>query len=120
MPVNFSIKQVPENVAERVRQRARANRRSLQSELLLIIEHAAAGDPPVTDRVGEPPAPAYASPQRHRKGAGKAVRKPDAPPRSAGKLSLDQLWQRARKLGAATPDESTAIIRRDRDVRHGR
>jgi plasmid stability protein len=38
MPVDFSIKNVPDDVAEEVRRRAARNRRSLQGELLVILE----------------------------------------------------------------------------------
>jgi antitoxin FitA len=41
MAVNLSIKEVPEAVAERLRQRAERNHRSLQGELMAIIELAA-------------------------------------------------------------------------------
>jgi plasmid stability protein len=46
--VNLSIKAVPEALAERLRQRAERNHRSLQGELMAIIERAAYGadDPP--------------------------------------------------------------------------
>lgn len=37
---NWSIKDVPEDLAERVRLRAARNHRSLQGELMAIIEHA--------------------------------------------------------------------------------
>jgi plasmid stability protein len=39
--VNISIKNVPEEVAQRLRDRAEKNRRSLQRELLVILEEAA-------------------------------------------------------------------------------
>ena len=42
MSVNLSIKGVPETLAERLRARAERNHRSLQGELMQIIEHAAA------------------------------------------------------------------------------
>ena len=42
MPVNLSIKNVPDELAERLRERAERNRRSLQKELLVILEGAAA------------------------------------------------------------------------------
>ncbi len=45
MPVNLSIKNAPDDVVERLRQRAEQNHRSLQGELLAIIE-AAAKDAP--------------------------------------------------------------------------
>lgn len=40
MPVNLSIKNVPDSLARRLRRRAKTNRRSLQNELLCIIEEA--------------------------------------------------------------------------------
>ena len=42
MPVNLSIKNVPDDVAQRLRERAERNHRSLQGELLSIIEEAVA------------------------------------------------------------------------------
>lgn len=42
MGVSLSIKDVPEALAERLRRRAEANHRSLQGELMAIIERAAA------------------------------------------------------------------------------
>ena len=41
MPVSLSIKSVPDDVARRLRERAARNHRSLQNELLVIIESAA-------------------------------------------------------------------------------
>ncbi len=40
MSVNFSIKNVPEPLADAVRARAERSRRSLQQELLVILEEA--------------------------------------------------------------------------------
>jgi plasmid stability protein len=40
MPVNLSIKNAPDDVVTRLRQRAEKNHRSLQGELLSIIEEA--------------------------------------------------------------------------------
>lgn len=40
MPVNFSIKNVPDDLAERIRERARRHNRSLQGELMTILEEA--------------------------------------------------------------------------------
>ena len=41
MPVTLSVKNVPEKLAERLRQRATSHHRSLQGELLAILEAAA-------------------------------------------------------------------------------
>lgn len=43
MAVNFSIKGIPEATAARLRERAQRNHRSLQGELMAIIESAALG-----------------------------------------------------------------------------
>lgn len=42
MPLNLSIKNAPDEVVVRIRERAKRNHRSLQGELLAIIEQAAA------------------------------------------------------------------------------
>jgi plasmid stability protein len=38
MPVNLSIKDVPDEIAEALRERARQNHRSLQGELMVMLE----------------------------------------------------------------------------------
>ncbi len=38
MPVNLSIKNVPDDLAERLRDRAKLSHRSLQGELMFILE----------------------------------------------------------------------------------
>ncbi|HSQ71260.1 MAG TPA: Arc family DNA-binding protein [Rubrivivax sp.] len=55
MGVNLSIKDVPEAVAERLRQRAVRNHRSLQGELMALVERAAAEEAasPTAGRAGE-------------------------------------------------------------------
>jgi len=40
MPINLSIKNAPEDVVDRLKKRAAANHRSLQGELMAIIEAA--------------------------------------------------------------------------------
>ena len=51
MPVNLSIKNVPDEVAEGLRNRAALNQRSLQQELLEILKQAAKGQAPVSIEV---------------------------------------------------------------------
>ena len=46
MSVNLSIKGVPDSTAQMLRQRAARNRRSLQGELMAIVEEAAHAQPP--------------------------------------------------------------------------
>lgn len=40
MPVNLSIKNVPDELAERLREQAKRHHRSLQGEMLMILEDA--------------------------------------------------------------------------------
>lgn len=44
MPVNLSIKNAPDDVVRRLRERAERHHRSLQGELMAIIEAAARDD----------------------------------------------------------------------------
>ncbi len=46
--MNLSIKNAPEDVVQRLRRRAERHRRSLQGELLAIIEAAAQEEQPMT------------------------------------------------------------------------
>jgi len=78
MPVNLSIKSVPDDIVERLRLRATRNHRSLQGEMMAIIEAAV---------------------------------------RAASPLSPDEVLAEVRRIGLATPDESAAMIRADRDAR---
>ena len=48
MPVNLSIKNVPDDVARGLRNRAALNQRSLQEELLEILKQAAKDQGPIT------------------------------------------------------------------------
>ena len=73
----LSINNVPEETMERLRERAQRNHRSLQGELLTIL-----------DQVLNP-----------------------------GKLTVEELVQRVRASGLKTGDDSTRIIREDRDSR---
>jgi plasmid stability protein len=45
MPVNLSIKNVPDELAERLRRRAERSHRSLQGELMTILTEAAERSP---------------------------------------------------------------------------
>jgi plasmid stability protein len=48
MPVNLSIKNAPDGVVQRLRERAERHHRSLQGELMAIIEAAAQEERPAT------------------------------------------------------------------------
>jgi plasmid stability protein len=48
MPVSLSIKNVPDHLADRLRERAEKAHRSLQGELMAILEEAVYGTDPLT------------------------------------------------------------------------
>ena len=64
MSLNLSIKGVPEPVAERLRARAERNHRSLQGELMAIIERAAAEGDAAQERMHGAMAQSVAVPAR--------------------------------------------------------
>ncbi|WP_422298225.1 FitA-like ribbon-helix-helix domain-containing protein [Candidatus Binatus sp.] len=77
MTVTLSIRNVPAALVKRLKRKAAIHKRSLQGELIAILEEAA----------------------------------------SPSRLTVDELWQRARRLGPPTPGDSTKMIREDRDAR---
>lgn len=89
MPVNLSVKNVPDTLAERLRTRAERNHRSLQRELLSILESAAGERSPLTS----------------------------SRPRSSDHISIDELVARTRKLFPQGTASSVAFIRAMRDGR---
>lgn len=66
MAVNLSIKNVPDALAERLRARALANHRSLQGELMAMLDRA------LGDSVAEQARAHYATPPMEQDGAGSA------------------------------------------------
>ncbi len=106
MAINLSIKNVPDAVAEALRTRAEQNHRSLQGELMAILERSVsdpvAGTPAVGARVNVPRAAAQNTP---------GVATP--------KLSIDEVAARATKLFPKGTPNSADFIRAMRDGRYG-
>ena len=97
MPVSLSVKDVPEEIAETLRTRAAANHRSLQGELMAILEAAA------RDSLF---APSTAAPQAA----------------SRGTLTIQESLVRLRQVfPVPVPDPVGAarIVRQMRDTRYG-
>ncbi|HEX7156393.1 MAG TPA: Arc family DNA-binding protein [Burkholderiaceae bacterium] len=121
MTVNLSVKNVPERVAEQLRKRAEHHHRSLQGELLAILEQAgaeaeaaavsleAAGSGVPTDGSGA--AGATAAP-------GSGAVPATGPSRS--RLTIADLADSARSSGLRGPSESASILRKLRDERNSR
>ncbi len=78
MPVNLSIKNAPDDLVARLKERAQRNHRSMQREALAILEEA----------VGTP-----------------------------RRLTPDEVFARAQRLGLKTKPTSVSIVRSDRDSR---
>ena len=96
MSVSLSIKNVPEELAERLRRRAARNRRSLQRELLLILEQAAA------------PCHAAARGESGGESGGEDT---------AERMSFDEIFARSRALFPKGTPSSVATIREMRESR---
>jgi plasmid stability protein len=77
MSVTLSIKNVPVELVKRLERKAAMHKRSLQAELIAILEDAT----------------------------------------SPGRLTVEELWQKSRRLGPPTPGDSAKMIRQDRDAR---
>lgn len=110
MPVTLTIKQVPDPLAEKLRRRAAASHRSLQGELLAILESAVLPGEPLVESESPPymaRRPATRPTSRNAKAHGR-------------RLTLSELWERARRLGPGGKSESVAIVRALRDGRYGR
>lgn len=90
MTVSLSIKRVPDELASRLRARAARNRRSLQRELLTILEAAVAPES-LPSSVG----------------------------REAPRLSIEQVFERASALLPGGTPSSVELIRAMRDERSG-
>jgi plasmid stability protein len=105
---NLSVKDVPEEIAERLRRRAARNHRSLQGELMAIIEQAA------RDVDGAPPRSAPAPAQQVGEGwGGRAI------VRRGGK-PIEQIAAEHRARFPSPIDAGPLgvdIIRADRDAR---
>lgn len=111
MPVTLTIKAVPDRVADRLRARAAASHRSLQGELMAILEEALAQG--VWQARQQEPAP-YATKPGAKRTTTKAV------PAHGKRMSLSELWERSRRLGPPSKSEAAEIVRKLRDERYSR
>ncbi len=117
MPVNLSVKNVPDDMAERLRERARRHHRSLQGELMAILEAAAVEPGRAQDASRSNPPPREQADGRDRFETLEEADEWLKERRSARPFTVEQLAEFVERLGIKTPDESTAWIREDRDAR---
>jgi len=120
VPVDLSIKRVPDALAERLRKRARRNNRSLQGELMAILQEAVTAAPAGTTTAARERAPA-ATVSARMQGWDVAPRSESAlmirEDRDGRSFTVSDLYEYVRSLGVRTPDESTAWIRKARSSR---
>lgn len=102
MAVNLSIKEVPEDLAERLRQRAARHHRSLQGELMAIIEQA------VGNEAAAPAATAWGLEPERRVRGDKTIEQLMAERKAAG-------WKPHASLARAPL--AVDLVRADRDAR---
>jgi plasmid stability protein len=102
VPINLSIKNAPDDVVARLKERAARHRRSLRGELLTILEEA------VRPPRGLTPAQVLAEVDELLAILEAAVHPQGLPP--------EQVLAEVRRLGLRTSSESAAMIRADRDA----
>lgn len=121
MPIDLSVKRVPDEIAERLRARAKRNHRSLQGELRAILEGAAQGADQTSLRVDvvREGGPHLVEPAR-----GSRVIAPHSESalmiredREGRTFTVRDLYDYVSTLGQGTPDESTGWIRQGRSSR---
>ncbi len=110
MPVTLTVKQVPDRIADQLRSRAAASHRSLQGELMAILEESVLQS---AAQARQPELPAYVVKRSSRRVSRNA-------PIHGRRLTLGELWARSRRLGPKSKSESVAIVRALRDERYGR
>lgn len=117
MAQSITIRNIPDALAKRLKARANRNHRSLQGELLLILEQAS-GDHSVRE-----PDPKYST-ATLRPGSSLSGRSDGEVPSDDAvdrrTLTITELWERGKRLGLSSPNESAEIVRKLRDERYGR
>ena len=91
MPASLTIKNVPDDILDRLRQRAKRNHRSVQGETMAILDQVLKDMPSLETRTVAP-----------------------EPRRS---LTVEEFFEKVKATGLRTPAESAQMIREDRDAR---
>ncbi len=121
VPIDLSIKRVPEKMAKRLRERAAHNHRSLQGELMAIL-HEAVGDPSNAGATRSVTRAREAVPSNARPSGWIIAPKSESAlmireDREGRTFTIRDLHRYVSGLGQGTPDESTEWIRQERTSR---
>jgi antitoxin FitA len=116
MSQTLTIRNVPDSLARKLKARAERNHRSLQGEMMAILEQVSVAN------MVEQPAGHYRAtltgPPARTEGPGTP---PQPAERTVGKkLLIEEIWERGKRLGLSSPNESARIVRKLRDERHSR
>lgn len=116
MSPTLTIRNVPDSLARKLKARAALNHRSLQGEVMAILERAS-----VANTV-EQPVERYLT--SFTAGLPKAEVPGTAPQPGDGtvakRLTIEEIWERGKRLGLSSPNESARIVRKLRDERYSR
>jgi len=114
--LTLTIRNVPDVLARKLKGRAERNHRSLQGEVMAILVQASAANTaeqttaPYRVSLGESGVKSVALETVPQPGAGVPAKK----------LTIEEIWERGKRLGLSGPNESARIVRKVRDERHGR
>lgn len=116
MSLTLTIRNVPDALARKLKTRAERNHRSLQGEVMAILVQASA-----VNTAEQTTAPHRTS----LSGSGSKSAAAETAPQPAAtaavrKLTIEELWERGKRLGLSGPNESARIVRKLRDGRYGR
>ena len=116
MSQTLTIRNVPDALARKLKTRAGRNHRSLQGEVMAILVQASAAN-----TAEQTAAPYRASlTESGAKAAGSGTVPQPAAGATMKKLTIEEIWERGKRLGLSGPNESARIVRKVRDERHGR
>ncbi len=112
----LTIRNVPDALARKLKLRAERNHRSLQGEVMAILEHASAAN---TAEQTSVPYRALVTESAAKTAAPRTALQP-ADGMAGKKLTIEEIWERGKRLGLSSPNDSARIVRKLRDERHGR
>jgi plasmid stability protein len=116
MPQTLTIRNVPDSLARKLKTRAERNHRSLQGEVMVILEQAS------VPNTAEQPIESYRAAESAilAKSAIPGTTRRPADGTLEKKLTIEEIWERGKRLGLSSPNESARIVRKLRDERYRR
>lgn len=116
MSQTLTIRNVPDSLARKLKTRAERNHRSLQGEVMAILEQASVAN--TAEQPVEPYRASVTGTPAKAEGPGTAPKPADGAVEK--KITIEEIWERGKRLGLSSPNESARIVRKLRDERHGR